>query len=268
MTENEPQEQVPAEETPKKKSGGLLKYILFGIAGVAVIIAVAFGTIMLMGKSSSAPAATTETPAVTDSAASQAGPGEIALHVPRPEVGVPRRDVAPDTLGYSADSGDWASALDSTGSEADLSVLQAIKDNLAFLEQEPDTQSTDQPSETTSQSEPTAPPVSLEAEKAALAERESQVAKREAELQKRQEDIDQKLLKLQQEQTSRITELAKLYDGMEAKAVAQLMANLDDETVVAILPRMKPKNASAVLGLLPAPRAASISKQMITIAGD
>jgi flagellar motility protein MotE (MotC chaperone) len=55
---------------------------------------------------------------------------------------------------------------------------------------------------------------------------------------------------------------------MEPRAVAKLMANLDDETIVSILPRMKSKNASAVLALLPPQRGARLSKQMITIAEE
>ena len=60
--------------------------------------------------------------------------------------------------------------------------------------------------------------------------------------------------------------LAKLYDGMQAPAVAQLMANLDDNTIVQLLPKMNAKQASAVLALMPPQRAAKLSKQMMTIA--
>ena len=73
-------------------------------------------------------------------------------------------------------------------------------------------------------------------------------------------------LENEKEASDLIIKLAKLYDGMESRAVAKLMGNLDDETVVSILPRMKTKNASEVLQLLPAKRAAKLSKRMITIA--
>jgi flagellar motility protein MotE (MotC chaperone) len=108
----------------------------------------------------------------------------------------------------------------------------------------------------------------LEKEKAELADREASLDKRQKELEKLDRDVTKKLTTLEQAESSRIAQLARLYDGMDARAVAKLAANLDDATVVAILPRMKPKNASQVLALLPAKRAAKLSKQMITIAGN
>jgi flagellar motility protein MotE (MotC chaperone) len=53
---------------------------------------------------------------------------------------------------------------------------------------------------------------------------------------------------------------------MDARTVANMMANLDDTTIVSLLPRMKQKNASQVLGLMPPQRAAKLSKQMIEVA--
>jgi flagellar motility protein MotE (MotC chaperone) len=71
---------------------------------------------------------------------------------------------------------------------------------------------------------------------------------------------------IEKAESTRITQLAKLYDGMDARAVAQLMANLDDLTIVSILPRMKQQNAARVLQMIPAKRAARLSKKMMTIA--
>jgi flagellar motility protein MotE (MotC chaperone) len=103
-------------------------------------------------------------------------------------------------------------------------------------------------------------------EKEHLAKWKSQIEARQMELDKLDREVSQKLLKIEEVESARVGQLAKLYDGMQAPAVAQLLANLDDKTVVEILPRMNAKNASAVLALMPPPRAAKLSKQMMTIA--
>ena len=108
----------------------------------------------------------------------------------------------------------------------------------------------------------------IASEEKRLSERESSLDKREKELNALDKKVSQKVLRLEQAESARVVQLARLYDGMDSRAVAQLMANLDDNTVVSILPRMKPKNASLVLQLMPATRAAKLSKQMITIAGN
>ena len=106
----------------------------------------------------------------------------------------------------------------------------------------------------------------FEEREADLKARETAVEKRARELDVLEKKVNQKILRLEQAESSRVTQLARLYDGMDARAVARLAANLDDNTMVSILPRMKPKNASAVLALMPAKRAAKLSKQLITIA--
>jgi flagellar motility protein MotE (MotC chaperone) len=106
----------------------------------------------------------------------------------------------------------------------------------------------------------------LETEKERLRQRETGLNQREAKLDKLDAEISRKMLKLEQATAAKISELAKLYDGIEPKAVAAMMANLNDATIVAVLPRMKQKNASQVLGLMPPARAAQISRQMIEIA--
>ncbi len=102
----------------------------------------------------------------------------------------------------------------------------------------------------------------------ALAQKELALNARAASLDKREKDIASKLLKLEQATNDRVTNLAKLYDGMEPAAVAKLMANLDDTIVVSLIPRMKQKNASEVMSLIPPARAATISKQIITLADE
>ena len=58
--------------------------------------------------------------------------------------------------------------------------------------------------------------------------------------------------------------MAKLLDGMKQEELAGLMAKLDDKTILAVLPSMKPLNASKVLALLPPERAAQITTQLLT----
>jgi flagellar motility protein MotE (MotC chaperone) len=106
----------------------------------------------------------------------------------------------------------------------------------------------------------------LKEEKARLTEREKDLERREKELQALDKKVSKKLLTLEQAESARIAELAKLYDGMDPRSVAKLMLNLDDETVVAILPRMKQKSAAQVLSLFSPERAARLSKKLITIA--
>ncbi len=108
----------------------------------------------------------------------------------------------------------------------------------------------------------------IEAQEAEIAQRKAELDVLEKELDRRERSVDQKITRLEQVESSRTGNLARLYDGMDARAVANLMANLDDETVLSILPRMNTKNASAVLTLLPPRRAAKLSKELITITED
>ncbi len=101
------------------------------------------------------------------------------------------------------------------------------------------------------------------------------IADERAVLDKKKRDLDSLnqritagLNRLDQAETSRIAALARLYDGMRPDEVAKLFENLDDTLVVAIIPRMKPANAAKLLALLPPKRAASISTQLITVAGQ
>lgn len=49
------------------------------------------------------------------------------------------------------------------------------------------------------------------------------------ELNKLDKQVSLKLLKIEQVQTARVAQLAKLYDGMQPTAVAQLMAKLSKQ---------------------------------------
>ncbi len=58
------------------------------------------------------------------------------------------------------------------------------------------------------------------------------------------------------------------YDGMKAQDIAKLFANLSDDVIISLIPRMKPANASKILALLPPKRAARLSTKMITVLED
>lgn len=77
--------------------------------------------------------------------------------------------------------------------------------------------------------------------------------------------IDQAFIKIEQAESGRIINLARLYDGMRPKQVGKLFENLDDKAVMAILPRMKSANAAKIMAIMPPKRAARISTKMITV---
>ncbi len=223
------------DQNTKTKSRGIMKLIIFGAAGLVLIALVMVGTLFLLGTGEDATSASPETNTDTH--------GSIQGHVD----------------GTGEDS--LAALLDQ-----DAGVLEDLMSDLEFLDYQPDPSELGEEADGMSAEDSANAANWLEAEKARLVEKEKELSTREKELNNLDKKLSQKLLKLEQAESTRISNLARLYDGMEAMAVAKLMANLDDETVVAILPRMKQKNASQVLSLLPAKRAARLSKQMITIA--
>jgi len=253
VTGKEEQTEIAANEPDAKKAeqSGILKYIIIGGGAFLLVITIALAAMLFLGggghEETASETAAVERPAEgdreTESAVHEAAPGEN--DDPPPFYG---EEESPD--------------------QPDPSVVNNIMENLAYLDYQP------QESETIAEDESIRMSVEdsivsdnwLEAEKAALAAKEKELEARERELVILDKKVSQKLLTLEQAETARISNLAKLYDGMDPRAVAQLMANLDDETVVALIPRMKTKNASSVLALLPPQRAAKLSKQMITIA--
>lgn len=100
---------------------------------------------------------------------------------------------------------------------------------------------------------------------AALAEREAQLKKREQDLDQREKELADRELRMQQHVSQKVVAMAKLYDGMEPAAAAKVLVNLEDDVVADLIPRMKPKNAAAVMALLPPVRAAEISRQIMAI---
>lgn len=225
------------------KLGGLIKYAIYGVAGLVVVFGIAFGTLMFLGDE------TAEAPAdewVEESEATH-------------------EEVADEEADAEAERMSFEDSI-MAAMEQDESVLDAIMASLEVLDYVPseDEIATDEIGMSVEDS--TEAVHWLEAEKAKLAERESALDAREKELNVLDSKVSQKITRIEQAESSRVSKLAKLYDGMEARAVTKLIANLDDNTVVSLLPRMKLKNASAVLSLMPPIRAARLSKQMITIA--
>jgi flagellar motility protein MotE (MotC chaperone) len=237
--EKKNKEDAEVKEPQEKKAGPLkaerVKYILFGLTGIVLVVVIAFATLLFMGdtKTESAPEDARNESAEVNVTDDHDGPHE------------------PESLGFE---------------ELDQSVIDVIMENLAILDYEPKPSDLEE-NETGMSAEDSVEAVNwLEQEKTVLAQKENELDTRQKELERLDKQVTQKILRIEQAESARVASLAKLYDGMDPRAVAKLMGNLDDETVVSILPRMKIKNASAVLQLLPAPRAAKLSKQMITIA--
>ncbi|MDX9856345.1 MAG: hypothetical protein RBT76_00985 [candidate division Zixibacteria bacterium] len=232
-------------------------YLLFGVIGILVIALAITTTALLMGgeptpseSASSDSAVVAEVPQTTQTATP--GHGEQAVS-PEPYTEPDIPDFEPfDPITIKDDSG----------------VLGDIMANLEFLDYDPEVTA----DELSGESEGMSKEDSIEAaqwiqqETDRLAKKEEELNARQRELEILDKKVSQKILRIEQAESARVTDLAKLYDGMDPRSVAKLVANLDDETVVSILPRMKQKNASQVLSLMPAVRAAKLSKQMITIA--
>ncbi len=105
----------------------------------------------------------------------------------------------------------------------------------------------------------------LDKEMAKLKKERQEIAKKRKELEKLEYKVDQALIKIEQAETARTINLARLYDNMRPEDVAKLFANLPDDVVISIMPRMKPANASKILAMIPAKRAARLSTMMITV---
>ncbi|MCP4631554.1 MAG: hypothetical protein GY855_01415 [candidate division Zixibacteria bacterium] len=105
----------------------------------------------------------------------------------------------------------------------------------------------------------------LDKEMAKLDKSKAENAQKVKELKTLEYKIDKALIKIEQAESARIINLARLYDGMRAKQVGKLFENLDDKAVLAILPRMKSANAAKILEIMPPKRAARISTKMISL---
>lgn len=239
----QPDEQPQA--TPSK-SKGMLKYILFGVAGLGLMGAAVFVTMMFLGGKK------TET---TDS--------EIPAAKTEKTAEQPEDSTPPEHA--SIDSNVATDSLDSLGEVAD--PIEQLVQNIDVMNAEADSANSMQ--EKAAAKEDSLKALSwLEKQKNELTQRESALATRQKVLEELDRKVSQKVMRLEQSLADRVASIAKLYDGMEPDAVAKLAENLDDSIVVAIIPRMKQKNASQLLSLLPPQRAAKLSKQIITLAGE
>jgi len=272
MTDEEKQENqqpIPEGDSPKEAATdtasskkGLLKYILFGAGGLVLVAIVVFGTIFLFGKD--------------DPEAESADGFEYTTTIDEEdgEESYPSDDAEPVSEVHNVAG---AKTQIETGMSIEDSIMASLEDesdvfdeimkNLEFLDYDPTSEELGEDIEPVLSSEDSIEQVNwLESEKTRLAEWETKLDARKRELDITDKKVSQKLLKIEQAESAKVSNLAKLYDGMDPRAVAKVMANLDDATVVSILPRMKLKNASAVLSLMPAKRGARLSKKMITIA--
>lgn len=253
------EEQSKVAQEDAKSSGSMKKYLLFGGIGVVVAGLSIAVTVMMMGGKE-----TTET---SDAA------GEIvSAQTEKPSTHTNQPDDTPANTGHNerqhtTSEPEFEEFTPPEIEDTDPSVLDDIMANLEFLDQE-----TMAPPEGAEHVRGMSVEDSVEAvnwlelETARLAKKEQELTARQRELDVLDKKVTQKLLRLEQAESAKVASLAKLYDGMDARAVARLVANLDDRTVVSIVPRMKQKNASQVLSLMPAQRAARLSKMLITIA--
>jgi len=252
--QNEEGQQQKTAAPATKSSGSLLKYIVFGAGAIVIVVIAAVAALMLLGGES------TPSSANGQETATQSDPHSKILELPKKSENRTAADASvPEDQGEVAEE-------DYELSNEDASAIDKIMESLAFLDYEPDEDELAAQEGRITKEDSLEQVNWLDKEKAALAAREKDLNSRQRELERLEKEVNKKLLNLEQVESARTAQLAKLYDGMDARSVAQLMSNLDDKTVVSILPRMKLKNASAVLQLLPPQRAAKLSKQMITIA--
>jgi flagellar motility protein MotE (MotC chaperone) len=108
----------------------------------------------------------------------------------------------------------------------------------------------------------------IQREMAKLNKKIAEAEKKQTELEALENRVNESLVKVDQAESARLVSLARLYDGMKPDEVGKLFANLSDDLIIELLPRMKPANASKILALLPPKRAAKISTSMITVLED
>ena len=235
------------------KSKGWFKYIIFGVAGLGLMGAAIFVTLMFLGgeKSKTADSESTD---------------KTALHDDKQRV--KKAQTPEDSLLQelaALDSSTITESLDSLGEVVD--PIEQLVQNIDVMNAEADSANAFQA--TVAAKEDSIKAQSwIEKQKDDLTKREVALTSRQKEVEELDRKVSQKVMRLEQSLADRVANLAKLYDGMEPSAVAKLAENLDDSIVVAIIPRMKQKNASQLLSLLPPQRAAKLSKQIITLAGE
>ncbi|MCP4583190.1 MAG: hypothetical protein GY839_16400 [candidate division Zixibacteria bacterium] len=84
-----------------------------------------------------------------------------------------------------------------------------------------------------------------------------------AELEVLRDEIQRLLTRKSKDEEDRMYNLAKIYDGMDQERVADVFSQMQDSLIVALLPKMKPNNASQVLEFMTPKRSAKISRMML-----
>jgi flagellar motility protein MotE (MotC chaperone) len=103
----------------------------------------------------------------------------------------------------------------------------------------------------------------LERRQREIAAEEKAIASQKKELEELRAEVEKLLGKKAKVADEKVTYIAKLIDGMKADEMSGLITNLDNATILAVLPKMKPQTASRVLSLLPPKRAAEITKELL-----
>lgn len=96
-----------------------------------------------------------------------------------------------------------------------------------------------------------------------LTAQEKEIERKKRELEALRSEIETLLDKRQTIADEKATYIARLLDGMKPDEMSGLMANLDNATILAVMPRMKPATASRVLAQLPPERAAKITTELL-----
>jgi flagellar motility protein MotE (MotC chaperone) len=96
-----------------------------------------------------------------------------------------------------------------------------------------------------------------------LAAEEMDIANKKRELEALKNEVEQFLQAKKGIADEKVTYIAKLIDGMKAEEMSGMITNMDNATIMAVLPKMKPQTASRVLAILPPQRAAEIATQLL-----
>lgn len=96
---------------------------------------------------------------------------------------------------------------------------------------------------------------------------ERELAKERKELEALRTEVEELMSKKQAIAEEKLSYIAKLLDAMKPDEMGGLIANLDNSTIMDVLPRMKPQTASRVLATLPPERAAKITMELIRSEG-
>jgi len=103
----------------------------------------------------------------------------------------------------------------------------------------------------------------IEAEKRKIQAEQLELSLERRQLEALKREVEGLLAQRKRVAGERIAYLAKLFNEMKQDEISKLMAELDDETIVAVLPQMKTKSASQVLAMLPPERAARITTLLL-----